>query len=255
MIKLIACDIDGTLLPHGAKRIPDVIFEEVRRLRKKGILFCPASGRQYNSLRELFSPIADESLFLCENGAIVYDGKDDSVLSKTVMPRDWSVALAEEIQAAEDCETLLSGANITYVCSDDEEFLDQLRFFVGNNFGVLAEPADMPEDIIKVSAFCRQGAAVYNETVSPIWKERFSSAVAGPSWLDFTVADKGIGLAAICRKLNISADEVMAFGDNFNDAPMLSFAGHPYLMSTAHEDLKKQFPNQCANVADILKTL
>ena len=46
MIRLIASDIDGTLLHNGAAEIDPVIFEEIHRLKQKGILFCPASGRQ-----------------------------------------------------------------------------------------------------------------------------------------------------------------------------------------------------------------
>ena len=45
MIKVIACDIDGTLLQEGGCEIDPVIFREIRRLRERGILFCPASGR------------------------------------------------------------------------------------------------------------------------------------------------------------------------------------------------------------------
>ena len=71
-IRLIASDIDGTLLQNGAMEIPGEIFEQIHRLERRGILFCPASGRQYKSLRQLFAPVADKVPFLCENGAVVY---------------------------------------------------------------------------------------------------------------------------------------------------------------------------------------
>ena len=54
MIRLIASDIDGTLLLNGATEIPQEIFYQIDCLERKGILFCPASGRQYSSLRKLF---------------------------------------------------------------------------------------------------------------------------------------------------------------------------------------------------------
>lgn len=44
MIRLIASDIDGTLLHNGAAEIDPVIFEEIHRLKQKGILFCPPAG-------------------------------------------------------------------------------------------------------------------------------------------------------------------------------------------------------------------
>ena len=72
MIQLVVSDIDGTLLQDGANAIPPAIFEQIARLRERGIRFCPASGRQYTSLRKLFAPVADQLYYLCENGAVVY---------------------------------------------------------------------------------------------------------------------------------------------------------------------------------------
>ena len=55
-IRLICNDIDGTLLQYGKKELEGEIFEQIRELHRRGILFCPASGRQYTSLRKLFAP-------------------------------------------------------------------------------------------------------------------------------------------------------------------------------------------------------
>ena len=57
-IKLICSDIDGTLLQYGKKELESEIFEQIRELHWRDILFCPASGRQYTSLRKLFAPVA-----------------------------------------------------------------------------------------------------------------------------------------------------------------------------------------------------
>ena len=58
-VKMICSDLDGTLLPYGQSAISQEICEEIRELARHGILFCPASGRQYTSLRKLFAPVAD----------------------------------------------------------------------------------------------------------------------------------------------------------------------------------------------------
>ena len=63
MIKLIASDIDGTLLPYGQKELNPRLFPLIERLWARGVLFCPASGRQYHSLRRLFAPSADHPPF------------------------------------------------------------------------------------------------------------------------------------------------------------------------------------------------
>ena len=70
-VQLVASDIDGTLLQGGAQEISPEVFAQIRRLRRHGVRFCAASGRQYASLRRLFAPVADDISYVGENGAIV----------------------------------------------------------------------------------------------------------------------------------------------------------------------------------------
>ena len=54
MLKVIASDIDGTLLQNGKRELSFQIIEQIKQLKKMGILFAAASGRQYATLRNLF---------------------------------------------------------------------------------------------------------------------------------------------------------------------------------------------------------
>ncbi len=254
MIRLIASDIDGTLLPYGETDIPSELFEEIHRLERKGILFCPASGRQYTSLRRLFVPVADQVPFLCENGAVVFGpGSPGPVLGKTVMEREQALALCRDIHAHPAFEVLISGTNTSYLCPKGGEILPVMEG-KGNNVVLLSRLEEVPEDIVKVSSFCPQGTREAERALTR-WAGVFHAAVAGEEWLDFTLADKGTGLTKLCAALGVGLDQVMAFGDNFNDVSMLSIAGRPWIMENAAPELKERFPNHCANVADILRTL
>lgn len=234
MIRLAASDIDGTLLRYGSRKIPDGVFEQIVRLKRKGILFAAASGRQYGSLKQLFAPVAEDILYLCENGAIVY--KENAVLAKFPMPRQEALALIGQIQENEDCEVLISGANTSYLMPKHEDYFNHIRYFVGNHVTIIGDAAEIPEDIIKVSAYCRSGAAHYDKPMGDPWRDRFHAAVAGEKWLDFTLAEKGMGMRALCSALQINPQEVIAFGDNFNDLPMLELAGEPYIMRDSNLD-------------------
>ena len=86
-IKLIACDLDGTLLHPGEREPRSEAFKLIDELHRRGIVFMPASGRQYASLRYLFAPVADELAYVCENGALVMS---EGVPLSSV---PWSVAL------------------------------------------------------------------------------------------------------------------------------------------------------------------
>ena len=154
MVKLIASDIDGTLLSYGETSLPLALFGLIRRLRSAGVLFCPASGRQYHSMRQLFAPVADEVCFLCENGAIVYGvGNPGPVLCKTVMDREAALDLSREIFAHPDFEVLISGANTSYLLPKGDVILPLIRDRTGNNTVCLSRLEDIPEDILKVSCF------------------------------------------------------------------------------------------------------
>ena len=69
MIKLVATDIDGTLIRESSSVLPEEICDLIRELRKRDIYFAAASGRQYMGLKRLFAPVADQMLFISENGS------------------------------------------------------------------------------------------------------------------------------------------------------------------------------------------
>lgn len=255
MVKLIVCDIDGTLLPYGQTALEPALFPLIRGLWDRGVRFCPASGRQFHSLRALFSPVADTLTYLCENGAILYGpgGEENApILGKTTMPRQEALALAGAILSQPGCELLMSGANTSYVCGCGEDYLRHMRQDKGNRVAVLDRPEDIQEDILKVSAYCPEGTAGPALALGPQWGDSLHMAAAGPDWLDFTLADKGTGLLALCAALDIPLEETMAFGDNWNDAPMLRLSGRSYLMEGADPALAAEFPRRCASVTGVL---
>lgn len=249
MVKMIASDIDGTLLKNGRKELPPRLFPLIRQLREQGIIFCAASGRQYSSLRRLFQPVADEIYYICENGAVVFgEGPKPAVLGKTIMERNLAEQLIREIVSREDCDVLISGENTSYLMPKKQEIVTEIRDFIGNNVSFITKAEEVPEPIIKVSAFCTPDTTLPEKELAPKWRNYFSGAVAGKQWLDFTLADKGKGMEALCSALEIPLHEVMAFGDNYNDIPMLQQVGFPVLMESAHPDLKTKFITRCTDV-------
>ena len=253
MIKLIASDIDGTLLQNGETAIRQELFCQMRRLKEQGVSFCAASGRQYSSLRTLFAPVADSIFFVCENGAVVYH--NEQVLAKTPMPQAEAMELIGQILARKNCEVLISGANTSYLLPKQQDYLDHIRNFMGNNIQIVKSLDEIPEEVVKVSAYCAEGALYYEASLGGPWKSRFEVAVAGEKWLDFTLADKGTGLAAVCGRLGIEANQVMAFGDNFNDLPMLRFAGRPYVIKGALVESSAAFCAKTDRVETVLARL
>lgn len=259
MIKLVACDIDGTLLKSGEKDISPLVFEQIDRLIKKGVLFCPASGRQYSSLRRLFDLIADKIYYICDNGAIIY-GPDKGgditkrILSKTVLPRQQAESFCNYILSQDSFELLVSGANTDYICPKKIDLTEHLEG-IGYTVAKVARPEDIAEDILKVTAFCEAGSERYFKELSDLFGSSCRVAVSGPRWIDITLSDKGTGLSSLCKILNIPLQNVMAIGDNYNDMQMLNIVGRPVVMENAADEIKQRFKNHCSRVEDALANL
>ena len=71
MIKLIATDVDGTLVKDGTLLIDPEYMTVVSRLVDQGIYFVVCSGRQFSSEQKLFAPIKDRLLYISDGGTVV----------------------------------------------------------------------------------------------------------------------------------------------------------------------------------------
>lgn len=252
-IKMICSDLDGTLLQYGRKELEPEVFSLIEGLAARGILFCPASGRQYTSLRALFAPVAERCAFLCENGGVLY--KDETCIGKTPMPRQLAEEIARDMWERSDGqgEVMLSGQNCAYLMDRGLGMLDRVRF-IGNNYRLIRDPLEVPEEIVKVSVYLHEGVGAYVDRFVPRWKEA-NCAVAGPYWIDTTLANKGTGVKALCRLLGIEPADVLAFGDNYNDTTMLDLVGHPYIMDGAAEPLRARYAHRTPRPEDVMRAL
>jgi len=86
------------------------------------------------------------------------------------------------------------------------------------------------------------------------WQDKVKCTVSGYGWLDFVspTVNKGTALNDLLEKLSLSSEEVMAFGDNYNDLEMLSMAKYGYVMNNAVEDIKKQYSYYSTSVEETL---
>ena len=94
-IRLIAADMDGTLL-DSRKQLPEGLFPLVRALHERGVRFAPASGRQFYTLYEQFGEIADELMYISENGAMICDGSE--CVGFSAMPREVVLDAIERVR-------------------------------------------------------------------------------------------------------------------------------------------------------------
>lgn len=253
MIKLVASDLDGTLLLNGAQSVEDSMFETIGRLLDRGILFAPASGRQMTSLKRLFAPVAEELVYISENGALVsYKGK---TIAKTPMKRKLALEIIEDVLAQDYCEVLVSGEKTSYIKPKTKEYHDRMTKVVNYHTTLVSDFSEIQEDILKVAVCDLSGIEHSKEHFFKRWGNEAAAVVSGSLYLDFMdlKVSKGNAMKQIQQSMNILPEECMAFGDNYNDIPMLDSVGHAYVMEKAVDDIKKHSQFITANVEYTLK--
>lgn len=239
MIKLVASDVDGTLVPDGTFEINAEIFDVIRALKERGITFVAASGRQYASIKRLFEPVAEDILYISDNGGFVIDNKGVT-LKSGAMDKELVDAIVKDAMKLPDIYLMLAGRDVVYLDSYDGLYslIDgEYRFDVK----VVDDFSDIEDDIVKISLYHPSDAeAVVNEWFYDKWKDKAAVACAGKHWVDCNRQDvnKGSALELIIDKLDISPDEVMVFGDNINDIGMIKCAKYSYAVGSARQEVK-----------------
>lgn len=260
MIKLIASDVDGTLLPEGTSDMNPELYEVVRELKKKGIAFVAASGRQMNSVRRVFAPVIDEVYFISNNGGYV------KYQNEVLACRSFVPEVAEEIisyiRQMEDTFSLVTAPEGDYTDCEDAEMLRWLREGYRLSIEEVEDVMQMKGELVKISAFVKNKDAA-TEAVPAIKKfaGRALVTAAGEHWIDFTAlgSEKGNALKELQERLHVTPEETMAFGDNNNDISMLKCAGESYAVADAREEVKAVckhvLPAEKDGVLKVLKTL
>lgn len=251
MIKLIASDLDGTLLTPE-RTLPEGIFGAIEKLYEKGVLFAPASGRQLPNLEVLFAPVLDKIAIIAENGGLVkYGGK-----IIYVNPTDGAdvVRALEVIRRADGLFPLLSCAECSYYEDGDEEFIARVHGSYSSTRKVddLDEIA-RTECVLKISVWDKKPpCAVHGGPLLAPQLKGLRTIISGNDWLDVSTpeADKGKALAALMSAAGVTADECEAYGDHMNDVEMLAVCGHPFVTESAFEGIKAIVKNRIPSNAE-----
>ena len=240
MIKIIFCDMDGTLLTNENK-LPEGFDEMIAELKNRGVIFAPASGRQIFSLYRSFEKYRDEFLFLAENGTfVIHRGKE--IFSKTLGVEN----ALKVLSAAEKFENVLRvycGKKDAYILreQDKPEYKIELEKYFTHNIAVESF-AGIDDEPLKVALFDPTGKTkenVYDKLEQ--FRPALQVVLSSDYWTDVMSPNinKGVAVKNIQRVMNFKPEECAAFGDYLNDREMIQAVGYGFAMANAHPDLKK----------------
>ena len=236
-IKLIASDMDGTLLDENGQ-VPPETFDLILALRERGVRFVASSGRRYDRLCDFFSPVKDRMDFVASNGAQVFaDGVqiDREVYSHLAIRR-----LAKTVAMFPNMHLALFDRTKSYLLDDEDKFVREVDKDLPNVERIYELPSPQVS-IIKASIFCDDGNVMDNAYV--LQRELgglFTFAPSGSSYIDAMQPgiSKASGIAQVMEYHGIDASEVMAFGDAMNDYEIIRFVGTGCAMANGRPALR-----------------
>jgi hypothetical protein len=237
-VKLVVSDMDGTLLNPNHEISPR-FFNQFNELKKRNIHFVAASGRQYQSILDKLYNIKDDISIIAENGGMMkYDNKEHILLKLTPENITKSVETLRQIDGA---YIVLCGRKSAYIETSNPDFVSKLSVYY-SEFQIIEDLTKVTDDdFLKIAIFHFESSEKNILPHLTTLKNDMQIIVSGQNWLDISHADanKGYALSILQKKLGITKEETMVFGDYNNDLQMLKLAHFSYAMENAHSDVKK----------------
>lgn len=249
MIKFIASDLDGTLLPPD-KSFPAEIFPLIEQFYEKKVLFAPASGRQYANLQKLFAPVSDKILYIAENGALVaYRGE---VLFTDLIPQKELKNAVDAIRSIDGLYPMLCSTDYAYIESMERPFSDYAFASYTHCRHVETLESVMDRPICKIAIYDRYGSAVNCIRKLPQLLPNLRTIISGEDWCDVSslTANKGEAIRFVQQKFGFSREDCVAFGDHMNDYEMLSECGTAYVPSNGYCTMREAFKQHIPSNAE-----
>lgn len=257
-IKLIATDMDGTLL-NNAKELPADFIPWVKSHPEYKVVI--ASGRQYYTLLRDFAEIKDNLIFIADNGG--YAMYKDKIMYSDLMSREDVIASLKAAAEIPGSAVIVCGIESAYMKPSGDEAEEQGHMYYARiRFDEDLLKATESDKIIKIAVFIPDFGAekVFNDF--PKLPDTLLPVLSGDSWIDIANAsvNKGAALSAIQKAVGVTPEECMAFGDYPNDIDMLKVCSESYCMANGHELVRKiakyNAPsNEEQGVMQILNTL
>jgi Cof subfamily protein (haloacid dehalogenase superfamily) len=252
LVRLLAIDIDGTLLDSKG-RVPPANLDAIHRAAARGVRVVIATGRSFHFALQALGGLPDDLTLLVYNGAIARARSGETLLRR-LLPQ----ALAREVLAAtvewrSDTACVFDRPLAGQLVYDRMDWSHPNRSGFKRRNAAIIQAVDRLEDAVTedpVQVTFNGGVAAMRAVSSqlaglPIAPHLEVMLTEYPT-RDFSLVDvcgagttKGSGLAAVAGAFGIAQSEVMAVGDNHNDREMLEWAGIGVVMGNAEPELKQ----------------
>lgn len=270
-VRLVACDLDGTLL-NDEKNISERNIKAIHLLEEHNVDFLICSGREINSVRQLKEKYNLNFEAILLNGALYIDKDENAIIAKTIADDavrqiirifdahgcDFTVQTLHGIRSRHTYEEMIDiyanhMVEIGWARDVKQAYdkMDDVNFFIGNERFDSVEEL-LPNGVLKIENHQNHNLDITHDINEELKKIPGISIVyysSGNVEITDISATKGATLKEVSKLKHLCMDEVMPFGDEGNDYSMLSIFPNSIAMCNGSEEVKKvagrisQFPN------------
>lgn len=246
-IKLIATDMDGTLLdPKGQVDLPR-LEKLLDQLEERGIRFVIATGNEIHRVKQLLGRLTERVVLIVANGARIFEG--NQLLQAQIWDDDM-VNRALEFFKGRECQdqfvvTSMNGGFVKEgtVFTQLENFMtpEMIELFYQRMNFVEELESHLFGGVLKISLVVgEERSDSVLEEINQLFNGHVQAVSSGYGCIDILQSGihKAWGLQELLKRWGIKAEEIMAFGDSENDVEMLQLAGIAYAMENADDKAK-----------------
>lgn len=247
-IKLIATDLDGTLMSPDHLTVSPRTVKALSDAHRKGVKIAIATGRPMCIIGDVVSQVPFVDYIIYSNGACVFDRAKNENVYENLIPFEKTKELIEYFLKYEVYFDVSYKGESHYQKGIEKYFQDTTEFpqeFIDEVFASMHAHDDLAgflngDGVEKITLY------TVKEENEKEFREKllsydFSVASSFKGNLEATVIDanKGTAVAGLCKELGITAENAMTFGDAGNDCPMLEFAQYSFAMGNGSDECKK----------------
>ena len=267
MYKLVAVDLDGTLL-NSYGEVTEYTKEVIKKVQQKGLKFIIASGRPMDSIKSISKDIEADKYFIAGNGAIIYDTQKQEIIYEKYIPKQKVLEIAKiceennifyNIYTEKNVITQYLKYNVLYYFKENlkKEPDKKTNIMVVNNMYEFIKNSEEMK-CIKIT-ICDESKIIFNSIIKKLKNVKdievldvlhMSRKLIKQGTEDVAIeyffteitsseVDKINAIKNLIKILGIDIKEVIAIGDNINDKKMIEEAGLGICMGQASEKIKE----------------
>lgn len=249
MYKLIALDMDGTLL-NSDKKISKITQQSLELAQNSGKICVLATGRCLSELTPYKKELVNIQYGICESGSLIYDFYNDKIISKRGIISPEITSKIIDAVSNEDVMIQVMRDGISKV--NEHQIPLMKKYQMGQYESLYKETSEKVKDIIKVIKDEKIGFEKINiyhtsansreKTFKQLSKLPVQLAFAQETSLEISPKNisKATGLKELCSFLNLQLKETIAVGDADNDLPILSIVGLSVAVGNANDTVKQK---------------